>query len=366
MWKPEDVDPFSDEPQPEIAVVRAGEDLDWEVVESFLRDSLPQEIDTAGKFEVHQFPNGAANLTYLVSFGATELVLRRPPFGNLAPGAHDMGREYRVLSKLWKIFPMAPRAYLFCDDVNIAGAAMFVMERRVGEVIRGIVPRSMRHHDRLGDRIGRALASAIAEFHSLNPTDVELETLGRPDGFVLRQVEGWKKRWDLVSDERYHQGMNDVYAALISDLPEPQRVAFVHNDLKLDNCMFKADNPDEVHAIFDWDMTTLGDPLIDFGTLLNYWPDPDDDSDVVRGGHAGLNQMGLPSRSQLTEYYAEKSLLNLENIHWYEAFAQWKTATVLQQLHYRWKVGDSTDERMATIADSVPRFIQKAEELLSV
>ncbi|GIS55529.1 MAG: hypothetical protein Ct9H90mP30_2140 [Actinomycetota bacterium] len=109
---------------------------------------------------------------------------------------------------------------------------MFVMERRVGEVIRGIVPRSMRHHDRLGDRIGRALAAAIAEFHSLNPTDVELETLGKPDGFVLRQVEGWKKRWDLVSDERYQQGMNDVYAALISDLPEPQRVAFVHNDLK--------------------------------------------------------------------------------------------------------------------------------------
>ena len=204
MWKPEDVDPFSDEPQPEIAVVRAGEDLDWEVVESFLRDSLPQEIDTAGKFDVHQFPNGAANLTYLVSFGSTELVLRRPPFGNLAPGAHDMGREYKVLSKLWKIFPMAPRAYLFCDDVTIAGAAMFVMERRVGEVIRGIVPRSMRHHDRLGDRIGRALAAAIAEFHSLNPTDVELETLGKPDGFVLRQVEGWKKRWDLVSDERYH------------------------------------------------------------------------------------------------------------------------------------------------------------------
>ena len=159
MWKHEDVDPFSDDPQPEIAVVRAGEDLDWEIVESFLRDSLPQEIDTAGKFDVHQFPNGAANLTYLVSFGSTELVLRRPPFGNLAPGAHDMGREYKVLSKLWKIFPMAPRAYLFCDDVTIAGAAMFVMERRVGEVIRGIVPRSMRHHDRLGDRIGRASVS---------------------------------------------------------------------------------------------------------------------------------------------------------------------------------------------------------------
>ena len=159
-------------------------------------------------------------------------------------------------------------------------------------------------------------------------------------------------------------GMSGLYDSLLSDMPDPQRVAFVHNDLKLDNCMFKSDNPDEVHAIFDWDMTTLGDPLIDLGTLLNYWPDPQDEPDVIRGGHAGLNQMGLPSRSEMIDYYAQNSPLDLSNINWYEAFAQWKTATVLQQLHYRWKVGDSTDERMAMIADGLPRFITKAQSLL--
>ena len=364
MWKQEDVDPFKDEPQPEVAAIRNGEDLDWETVESFIRQSLPNEIDTSGEFQVHQFPNGAANLTYLVSFGKTELVLRRPPFGNLAPGAHDMAREFKVLSELWKIFSKAPRAYIFSDDIEVAGAEMFVMERREGEVIRGVVPPSMRHHEKLGHRIGHALASAVAEFHSLNPADINLESLGRPEGFVLRQVEGWKKRWDLVADERYDNEMSDLYDALLSDMPDPQRVAFVHNDLKLDNCMFKSDNPDEVHAIFDWDMTTLGDPLIDLGTLLNYWPDPQDEPDVIRGGHAGLNQMGLPSRSEMTDYYAQNSPLDLSDIHWYEAFAQWKTATVLQQLHYRWKVGDSTDERMAMIADGLPRFITKAQSLL--
>ena len=360
-----DIDPYSDEPAPETAPVRIGEDLNWESIEEFLRRELPNSLDTSGVFMVRQFPNGAANLTYLISFGDTELVLRRPPFGTLAPGAHDMAREYKVLSRLWEIFPKAPRAYLFTEDQSIAGAEMFVMERREGEVIRGIIPPSMRHHVDLGQRLGFALTNAISEFHLLNPTDVGLEDLGKPDGFVERQVRGWKKRWDLVSDERYDQIMNDIHKKLSESLPIPQRVSFVHNDLKLDNCMFRPDHPDIVEAIFDWDMTTLGDPLIDLGTLLNYWPDPDDDPEAPRGGHDGLGSVGLPRRSELIDHYAQVSGLDLSEIAWYEAFAQWKTATVLQQLHYRWKVGDSTDERMALIADALPRFTETASRLLS-
>ncbi len=365
MQQPEPVDPYSDEPAPEVDVVRDGEDLNWEIVETFLREGLPEDLDVTGKFRVLQFPNGAANLTYLISFGETELVLRRPPFGTLAPGAHDMLREYRVLSRLWEIFPKAPRAYLFCDDHEVAGAEMFIMERRRGEVIRGIVPPSMRHHENIANRVGVALAAAIAEFHQLRPEDVGLEDLGKPDGFVERQVRGWKKRWDLVADERYDQAMTDLHQHLQETLPDPQRISFVHNDLKLDNCMFNPDDPDNVHAIFDWDMTTLGDPLIDVGTLLNYWPDPKDDINAPRGGHSGLSLMGLPTRDEMVERYAANSNLDLSGISWYEAFAQWKTATVLQQLHYRWKVGDSTDERMALIADALPMFIGKAESLLS-
>ena len=365
MQNQEIVNPFTDKPLPAIADVRRGEDLDWQVVEDYLRSELPKEIDTAGEFNVQQFPNGAANLTYLIIFGETELVLRRPPFGTLAPGAHDMAREFKVLSQLWKVFPKAPRAYLYCSKSEIAGAEMFVMQRCKGEVIRGVVPTSMRHHENFGNRIGFALASAIAEFHALNPKQIGLEKLGRPEGFVRRLVTGWKKRWDLVADDRYHQRMTGIHQKLEETLPKPQRVAFVHNDLKLDNCMFNPVNPDEVLAIFDWDMTTLGDPLIDIGTLLNYWPDPQDNPNAPRGGHSGLAQMGLPSRDEMINYYASKSNLDLSTIGWYEAFAQWKTATVLQQLHYRWKVGDSTDDRMALIADALPNFIEKAESLLN-
>lgn len=359
------VDPFSDPSEPELEAVRPGEELDWERIEEYLRAEMPADVDLDGDFEVLQFPNGSANLTYMVRFGATELVLRRPPFGVLAPGAHDMKREHKVLSVLLEVFDKAPRAYLLCDDHDVAGADFFVMERRVGEVVRGVVPESMRDEPDVGRRLGFALVDAIAEFHLLDPDASGLGDLGRPDGFVERQVGGWKKRWDLVADERYDAGMTDVHARLERSMPASQRVSFVHNDLKLDNCMFAFGDPDRVTAFFDWDMTTLGDPLIDFGTLLNYWPDPSDPPEEGRLSHEGLAKMGLPSRAEISARYGEETGLDVSQANWYDAFAQWKTATVVQQLHHRWLVGDSTNERMETIADRLPLLLSNADQLLA-
>ncbi len=356
------VDPFTDDAPPEVAAVRSGEELDWARIETYLRAHLPADVDASGDFEVMQFPNGAANLTYLVRFGALELVLRRPPFGTLAPGAHDMKREYKVLSRLWRHFPLAPRAMLFCDDPDVAGADFFVMERRRGEVVRGVVPSNMRRHDDVGRRMGLALADAMADYHLLDPDACGLGDLGRPDGFVERQVRGWKKRWDLVANPKHDAAMNDVHARLERALPTPQRVSFVHNDLKLDNCMFDPKDPDRVIAFFDWDMTTLGDPLVDLGTLLGYWPVPDDG--LSRGSHAGMEKMGLPTRDELTQRYAERTGLDPSQAAWYEAFAHWKTATVVQQLHHRWVVGDSSDPRMEAIGASVPLRAESASRLL--
>lgn len=358
------VDPFAAETPPELQPVRSGEELDWPRIEARLRADLPPELDLDGDFEVEQFPNGAANLTYLIRFGTTELVLRRPPHGTLAPGAHDMRREHAVLSVLWQIFDKAPRAYLFCDDHDIAGADFFVMERRRGEVIRGVLPESMRAEPNVGHRLGFALVDAIAEFHLLDPDAVGLGGLGRPDGFVARQVAGWKKRWDLVADERYHAAMTAIHGRLERSLPAPQRVSFVHNDLKLDNCMFAVGDPDRVVSFFDWDMTTLGDPLIDIGTLLNYWPEAADGPESPRLSHDGMQRMGLPTRAELVDRYAERSGLDLGSAPWYDAFAQWKTATVVQQLHHRWLVGASTDPRMETIAARLPRLLAGATALL--
>jgi aminoglycoside phosphotransferase (APT) family kinase protein len=362
----EPVDPFSAESPPETAEVRAGEDLDWVAIEAYLRTHLPAEIvgDESQSLTVSQFPNGAANLTYLIAFGEHELVLRRPPFGTLAPGAHDMKREHKVLSNLWPHFDKAPRAYVFCDDHEIAGADFFVMERRRGEVVRGVIPTSMRHHDRVGHRMGLALVDAMAEFHLLDPAACGLEDLGRPDGFMARQVRGWRKRWDLVADESWNDAMVDIHGRLERSTPDAQRVSFVHNDLKLDNVMFDPANPDQVIAFFDWDMTTLGDPLADLGTLLNYWPDETDSDEVRRASHDGMGLMALPGRAEMAARYGERTGLDVSQIGWYEAFAQWKTGVVIQQLHHRWVTGDSTDERMETIADTLPLLVHTADDLL--
>jgi aminoglycoside phosphotransferase (APT) family kinase protein len=343
--------------------VRPGEDLDWPAIETHLREHLPAEITAGGAFHVGQFPNGSANLTYLIAFGDHELVLRRPPFGTIAPGAHDMKREYKVLSRLWRHFDKAPRAYVFCDDHEVAGADFFVMQRRRGEVIRGVIPPSMRHHDRIGHRIGMALVDAMAELHLLDPEAVGLGDLGRPEGFMARQVSGWKKRWDLVADPAHDAAMSDLHARLDATLPPAQRVSLVHNDIKLDNCMFDPSDPDRVVSFFDWDMTTLGDPLIDLGTLLNYWPDPADGADG-RGSHLGLDKMGLPGRAEVKQIYAGCTGLDVSSIGWYEAFALWKTATVVEQLHHRWVVGDSTDPRMEVVAAGVPVLAESAARLL--
>ena len=247
----------------------------------------------------------------------------------------------------------------------LAVPIFFVMERRRGEVVRGVIPASMRSHQDVGYRIGMALVERIAEFHTLDPDAVDLGQLGRPDGFVARQLRGWKQRWDLVADERYDADMTNLHGQLVARLPDPQRVSLVHNDLKLDNCMFEPSDPDRVSAFFDWDMTTLGDPLIDVGTLLNYWPDPGDREDEKRFNHNGMDRMGLAPRAQIVARYAERSGLDLTPIGWYEAFALWKTATVIQQLHYRWKVGDSSDPRMETVADTLPVLVHNATKLLA-
>lgn len=345
----------------ETAPVRAGDDLDWDRIEQHLRAYLPE---ATGELQVLQFPHGAANLTYLLRFGDRELVLRRPPFGVLAPGAHDMRREFRVLSRLWRVFDRAPRAFVFCDDPSVAGADFFVMERRDGVVIRGVIPSSMTGHADVGRRIGFAVVDAMADLHGVDPASCDLADLGRPDGFVARQVAGWKKRWDLVADEDNTPVMTDVHRRLELSMPAPTRASLVHNDLKLDNCQFDPADPDRVTSIFDWDMTTVGDPLIDLGTLLNYWPDPDDPPGSARGAHPGERGMGLPTRAEVVARYAARTGTDVSTIGWYEAFAQWKTAVVVQQLYNRYARGETQDARMAHQADRVPALATGALELL--
>ena len=345
----------------DVAPVRPGEELDWLSVAAFLRERLPG-LD--GELSVLQFPNGSANLTYLLRFGDAPLVLRRPPFGRIAPGAHDMAREHRVLSRLWQAFPPAPRAFLLCEDESITGAKFFVMEFRTGVVIWDSLPAPMRGHADAARRVGFAVVRALADLHQVDYARIGLAGLGRPDGFVARQLRGWRSRWEAVASPAADSTMIEVFDVLERTMPPQQRAAILHNDLKLDNCQFDPADPDRVHSVFDWDMATLGDPLVDVGTLLNYWPGPGEppgDRGMYPDGQARL---GLPSQAEVLAVYGAVTGLELAGIRWYQAFASWKTAIVLQQLHDRYLRGETSDVRMASRGDRVAEFAARARRLL--
>lgn len=345
----------------EVAPVRPGEELDWASLERYLRDHLPG-LD--GELSVQQFPNGSANLTYLVTMGETELVVRRPPFGKIAPGAHDMRREHKVLSRLHTAYPRAPKAHLFCDDESVIGSPFFVSEYRPGVVVWDQIPTAMAQHEAPGRRIGFAVVDALADLHAVDPASCGLEGLGRPDGYLERQVRGWQSRWDAVAQEP-GTPVERVGTALAEALPATTGTAIVHNDFKLDNCQFAPGDPDQVVSVFDWDMATLGDPLVDVGTLLNYWPDDE-------GGSAlaipGLDRLGLPTRSEVAARYAERTgrELALADVAWYEAFGCWKTAIIMQQLYVRYLRGETTDERMGERGAAVQGLGRRALDLLGV
>lgn len=354
----------------EYGPVRPGDELDWDRLAGYLQ----QNIDGLGSLtNVHQFLHGAANLTYLLEFTHRRLVVRRPPFGDIAIGAHDMKREYRALSRLWRSYALAPRAYLLCEDHSIAGADFLVIEYRPGVVVWGSVPSSMLGHRDAARRIGFAVVDALAELHQLDPQQAGVGDLGRPDGFVDRQLSGWRARWAAVAEpflaqlpdsERGMDLVADIGARLTATKPATVRTSVLHNDFKIDNCQFDPASPDRVQSVFDWDMATIGDPLVDLGTMLNYWPDPSDDPDNRPSHPEGQQNMGLPTRAEVTSRYARKTGADVADVGWYEAFGCWKTAIVVAQLYYRYLQGDSHDLRQGLKGDRILPLARRAEVIL--
>lgn len=338
--------------QPEIAAIRKGEELDWPALEAWLRATVP---DLPGApMTVAQFPRGTANLTYLLTFGELRLVLRRPPFGKIAPGAHDMGREHAILSRLWRAWPRAPRAYALCEDADVIGAPFVVQEYRAdGIVIFGGAPPSMEGLPDLGMRIAGAMADALADLHGVDYAAIGLSDLGKPDGFVERQVAGWRDRWARVASTECGERYEKMGARLADEMPRSGPAAIVHNDYKLDNCQFLPGEPDRVVSVFDWDMATLGDPLVDVGICLSYWP-------FMRRAES----LGLPEGQVFAELYAARRGIDPDRLRWYEAFANWRTGVAVQQLYDRYAKGNSADERLANVGKSVVTFLERAERVI--
>jgi len=332
--------------------VRKGEELNWHKLEDYLKVEIPE---LSGDMEVAQFHGGHANLTYLLTFGKQELILRRPPFGKIAPGAHDMKREYKVLSKLYKHFSPAPKAYHLCENEDVIGSKFVILERKRGVIVRTQIIDCFREYDRIEERIADAMIKAQATLHLVDYEKADLQNLGRPEGFLERQLNGWSKRWQL-SQTADNNDMDTIQQWLHDDIPTTQQTSIIHNDIKPDNCQFQADNPDQVTAIFDWDMCTLGDPLIDFATTLSYWPDTRFDRSKYK--NLPVTLLGnFPPKSFLINRYQEYTSFDLSRLLWYEVFAYWKGAVIAQQLYKRYIDGHTKDERMKKFGQSANAMI---------
>src|SRR5213594_2763092 len=323
---------------------RAGEELEAGTLGPCLAGKLP---DAEGLPEIWQFGGGNANLTYLLRYPADlEYVLRRPPHGPVAPTSHDMAREHRVLSVLYRAFPPAPRAYLYCDDPSVIGAPFFVMERRRGVVVRGFVPPEFGGgSDPVANRkLSEVLIDTLVELHAVDPGRVGLENLGKPEGFLARQVRGWTERWERA---RTHDvpAATELAGWLAERLPPSPAPTLIHNDWRLDNMAVAFDDPGRCVAVYDWDMCTVGDPFTDLGTLLSSWFELGEE-------YAFLASMpsrtpGFMTRAEAIQRYAERSGRDVRRMPYYYVFGLFKMAGVVQQLFYRWHKGQTKDDRMA-------------------
>jgi len=368
--------------------VRSGEELDVAALEAWMKTQpafsgqLAEAVSGIGLLEVQQFKKGYSNLTYLVraklaadsaadlaadsaadaaddaavnaavdlaaDARSREWVLRRPPFGSSVKTAHDMGREYRVLSALQAVYPKVPRVLAYCEDPGVLGAPFYVMEKVEGVILRPNMPEAMHPSPETMHNIAYALVDSLAELHAVDTRAAGLAEFGRPEGYVQRQVEGWIKRYqaaktvDLPDMERAAQW-------LVANKPESSGVSLIHNDFKYDNLVLNPADWTDVVAVLDWEMATIGDPLMDVGTTLGYWVHPGDPAPMRMMALSPTVLPGNPSRAEVLDRYAAATGRNPGNGVFYYVYGLYKIAVIVQQIYARYQRGLTRDERFASL-----------------
>jgi len=329
--------------------VRSGEELDIQALTSYLQGKV---AGAESGIAVAQFPKGHSNLTYLLRAGAYEYVLRRGPLGPVPPKAHDMAREYRVLEAVHPHFPEAPRVFHLCEDAAVIGAVFFLMERRHGFVLRESIPPDVSLRPGDSRRLSEAFIKCLVRLHAIDVAKTGLISLGKPGGFLERQVEGWAGRWQAAQTGKI-ECIEEVILWLREQRPASGNPTLVHNDYKLDNVMLPFQDLDRIEAVLDWEMTTVGDPLADVGLSLCYWLVPP----------AITLEAGWHTREQFIGRYAELSGRDVRNIGYYEVLGVFKLAVILQQIYHRFRRGQTADKRFEKFDERVNELAQTAARL---
>lgn len=339
----------------EPAEIREGEALDHSAVETFLKDTI-KGLD--GALDIKQFPSGFSNLTYFIRVGNREMILRRPPFGKKAKTAHDMNREFKILSALYPVFPYCPKPLAYCQDESIMGCPFYVMERIGGIILRKDLPPGLNLSPGKARLLCENMIDLQCRLHSLDYNAIGLGDFGKPEGYVKRQVDGWSKRY---RDARTPD-VPDFEAIMAwldkNQLPDSQAPGIVHNDYKFDNLVLNPDNPLEIIGILDWEMATIGDPLMDLGNSMGYWINRDDPEEAQMLRLMPTTADGMLTRKELVNLYMEKSGRKIKNFDFYYCFGLFRLAVIAQQIYYRYFHGQTKDKRFARLAFAVA-FLEK-------
>ncbi|RLB00545.1 MAG: phosphotransferase family protein [Deltaproteobacteria bacterium] len=330
--------------------IRQGEELDAKAIEGFLKESIP---GLTGDISIQQFPSGFSNLTYMLSVGDRNFVLRRPPFGRKAKSAHDMSREYRILNALKDVFPYAPRPVAYTEDTSIIGCPFYVMERIEGIILRKDLPEGLHFTPDEARQLCENLLDVQCELHSIDYKKVGLENFGKPEGYVKRQVEGWSERYRAAKTPDapdFEDVMSWLHEKMPTDFRNP---CIIHNDFKLDNVVLDPKNPLKIIGVLDWEMATIGDPIMDLGNSLAYWVQADDPPDVQAIRMMPTNIPGALTREELVARYAEKTGIAIDNFDFYLCFGLFRLAVIAQQIYYRYYHGQTKDERFKLLIIAV-------------
>ena len=342
--------------------IRAGEELDQARLESFLKDSIP---GLSGPLNIKQFPSGHSNLTYLIEVGDREMVLRRPPFGTKAKTAHDMGREYRILKALQPVYPYAPEPWAYTEDEAVMGCPFYVMERIKGFILHRDLPPGLSLSAAQVRQLFTRLMEVLYELHSVDYEKAGLADFGKPEGYVKRQVEGWSKRYRAARTPDAPD-CEAVMAWLLDKMPgESDQPAIIHNDFKLDNVVLDAHDPLRVVGVLDWEMATLGDPLMDLGASLAYWIQPGDPDELQVMRMQPTDLPGALTREEIVDLYSQLSGRRFDNFDFYYCFGLFRLGVIAQQIYYRYYHGQTQDHRFKSLIYGVTVLDKQAQRVMA-
>jgi len=327
----------------EAGNIREGEELDIAVIDAYMRKTIP---DLEGELSITQFPGGASNLTYQISYGENAYILRRPPFGKIAKGAHDMLREANIMKALKPVYPYVPEIISICEDDSILGCQFYVMEKLTGVIPRQNMPKELQLSEAGTRDMCLSVVDKFIELHQVKVEGTDLEKLGKGIGYVERQIIGWS--------DRYNKSMTDdatdfakVMDWLKTNMPKDVGQVLIHNDFRLDNVVLDVDDTSHVIGVLDWEMATIGDPLMDLGNSLAYWIEADDEPQFQMMRRQPTHLKGMLTRNEVIEYYLEKTGYQVESFVFYEVYGLFRLAVIMQQIYYRFFHGQTKDKRFS-------------------